>query len=138
MKISKDTEAVLNFLIEYSENNIRKLNDLGIILELCATYNEHELLNNLIFTSKSVWNLHRKIKKISPEQEGADLLKKELGRSLDTMRNMLIEVIKYSEEADIIKRFEEIYFAIQTGAMKNLIDLAHDFSIIKELQQKNK
>ncbi len=134
MKLSNDTIKVMEFLDNFSDNNIRKRSDVGLIFEICASFNLHEILNRFIFTSKSVWKLSRSLKNSSPEQQGSDLLKTELGRQIDDMKKLLSQIIDYSDEPQSSERFANIYFQLTSGSLKNLTDLAHDFAIVKDLQ----
>lgn len=137
MKLSEDTIRVLNYLDDYTDNNLRKRNDIGTIIEICASNNEADLLNRLIFSGKSVWNLSQKSKMTGSGQEGAELIQKELMRSINDVKNMLEKIIEYADK-ELQIRFENIYFQISTGSFKNIIDLSHDLSKIKDLQSKNR
>jgi len=89
LKLSDDTLKVLDFLDNYSEGGIRKRNDIALLLEIAASFNLYELFNNIVFTGKSVWNLSKKMKKIDPNQEGADLVRKEFARQLEELKKYL-------------------------------------------------
>lgn len=138
MKLSEDTLQVLEFLDNFSEGSIRKRNDIALLLEVAATYNLPEIFNQLVFTGKSVWNLSRKIKKIDPNQEGADLVRHEFSKQLEEQKRLLAMLVNQSEENEIIERFDTIYFVITQGAVKNLTDLAHDLAVFKDLQSQSK
>lgn len=137
MTFSDDTNNVLNALDYISGNSLRKRNDIASIIEICATYDGFELLNNVIFTGKSVWNLQSKINKISDSDEGAHLIKNELLNNIEKLRRHIIEISEKADN-DSKKRFQEIYLSENQGGLKNLIDLSFDLSIFKELQNQNK
>lgn len=138
MNISEDTLKVLEFLDNYSEGGIRKRNDIALLLEIAASNNQHELFNNLVFTGKSVWNLSKKVKKIDPHQEGADLVRNEFARQLDGFKKILEILLNQSDDEKIAERFDTIYFVITQGAVKNIIDLSHDLAIFKDVQSQSK
>lgn len=138
MKIGEDTQKVLDFLDDFSEGGIRKRNDIALLLEVAASFNQHEVFNQLVFTGKSVWNLSKKIKKIDPHQEGAELVRNEFSKQLDELKRLLAVLVSQSEDNEMAERFETTYFIITQGAVKNLTDLSHDLSVMKELQSKSK
>lgn len=138
MKLSDDTLKVLDFLDNYSEGGIRKRNDIALLLEIAASLNLYELFNNIVFTGKSVWNLSKKMKKIDPNQEGADLVRNEFARQLDEFKKLLTNLLIQSDDQELQERFDTIYFVITQGAVKNLTDLSHDLAILKEIQTHSK
>jgi|YNPMSStandDraft_1061717.scaffolds.fasta_scaffold00431_9 hypothetical protein len=134
MKISEDTQNVINFLDEFSPDGLRKRNDLAVILEITAQMNDYALANKIIFTGKSVYNLNRKFKKT--QGTGADLLQNQLLKSLDELVELLQKVIQNCNDEELKKRFEVTYFANSNGSLANLIDLAYDLSILKDVQMR--
>jgi hypothetical protein len=138
MKISPDTLEIINFLNTIKEGQIRKSNDLATILEIAASFNEIDLIDKIIFSGAYIWNLNQTIRR-NPEIEGIVQLHTEMRKSIEEVREMLIKLLDLSEDDDK-KRFNEIYFPMTSGAVKNLIDLSHDLSALKELQNtlKNK
>jgi hypothetical protein len=137
MKLSEDTIRVMNFLDDFTENNLRKRSDIGAIIEISASNNNSELLNRLIFSGKSVWNLSQKNKKNEPSQESTELIQKELLRGMSEIK-ILLENIIVDADDDLKDRFETVYFRISAGSVKNIIDLSHDLSKIKDLQSKSR
>ena len=51
---------------------------------------------------------------------------------------LLNELINVVGDEQLNQRFEAIYFVNSKGAVKNLIDLAHDLSLIKDIQTQSK
>lgn len=137
MIISEDTKKVVEYLDQYSENKLRKKNDLETIIEIAATYNGHEILSELIFNGKKVWNLFKKIKKVNPNDDGAELIQKELLKGIEEIRAILAEFAEFGEEQDK-KRFDDIYLPDTRGTMLNVIDLSHDLHFLKNLQADSK
>lgn len=133
MEISNDTMAVINYLDDFTKGNLRKKNDFSVILEICAAYDNADTLNRLVFTGKSLWNIYSKLRKVGSNTEGIELLQKETERCCNEMTVYLKDIISYSDE-DLQKRFDDVYFQLTRGCVKNLIDLAHDLSKFKELQ----
>ena len=133
MQISKDTQAVVEYLDRFSNGTLRKKNDVATILEIAASNNASKMMNDLIFTSKSVWNLYMKIKKSSNATDGAQLLEREFNKSVVLMANLVDKFMDFGDD-EVLERFQKVYLADTSGATKNLIDLAYDFSVLKNLQ----
>lgn len=133
MELSKDTIAVLEFLDFTTGNNLRKRNDLGTILEIGAVKSAYSLVNKIIFTGKYLWNLHGLLKKTANDEEGRERLISEATISTKSLKEDISELIDDVEDFDR-KRFDVVYFAEGQGAYRNLIDLAHDLSKLKEVQ----
>ena len=133
MELSKDTTAVLEFLDYTTGNNLRKRNDLGTILEIGAQTSAYILVNQIIFTGKYLWNLHRMLKKTSGDAEGREKLISEATVSAQSLKEYISELIDSMDDFNR-ERFDTVYFAEGQGAYMNLIDLAHDLSKLKEVQ----
>ncbi|MEJ5245685.1 MAG: hypothetical protein WHV28_08265 [Bacteroidota bacterium] len=131
MKISEDTRRVVDFLEAYSEEGLRKRNDLEVLLEISASRGDFAFANKLIFTGKSVFKLFKTFKK--SVSNNADALKTQLNSSIEELRSLLHSAVENADE-QIKKRFEETYFVNTNGALANLIDLSHDLSVLKDLQ----
>ncbi len=131
MKISDDTRRVIEFLQAYSEEGLRKKNDLEVLLEISASRGDFAFANKLIFTGKSVFKLYKIFKKSTGNN--ADALKTQISSSIEELRRLLRSATDDADE-QIKKRFEETYFVDTNGAVANLIDLSHDLSVLKDLQ----
>ncbi len=130
MNISEDTKLVVEFMQAYSDNSIRKPADIEILLEASAASMNSQLMNELIFAGKSVRNLHLKIKK---SQSSESIIEYEFYKNIDRMKSMINSIIP-SDDSEVIKRFETTYLNDSRGAILNLIDLAHDLTILKNIQ----
>ena len=40
-----------------------------------------------------------------------------------------------SANDEVLRRFDDIYFGMSQGVMRNLVDLSHDLAKIKDLQR---
>jgi hypothetical protein len=136
MKISADTEKALEFLDYISGNNLRKRNDLGVILEIGASFGEDELVNDIIFYGSASWNISLTMKK-EAGTANETRLRNQYRELLAELEGYLIELLKFGEEADV-KRFNDIYLANTAGSEKNLLDLSHDLAQLKSLQKQLK
>lgn len=140
MEISKDTANILEFLDYTSGNNLRKRDDLGLILEIGAIKGSHELVNNIVFMGKYLWNLHKMIKRTSDSDEGKEKIISEAAISSVSLKEAIAELISGVDAPENLERFNSVYLVEGQGAYRNLIDLAHDLSKLKEVQNtlKNK
>jgi hypothetical protein len=133
MQLSEDTLQVLSFLDYTSGNNLRKRNDLGTILEIGAATGDYETIDSIIFNGKYLWNLHILLKRENLEQDAFEKLLGEIEITVAELTKLLKKLTGSISEFDP-HRFNDIYFAGDNGAFRNLIDLAHDLSRLKEVQ----
>ncbi|MFW5702092.1 MAG: hypothetical protein ACOCX7_04015, partial [Bacteroidota bacterium] len=89
MDFSEDTQQVLEFLDYLTGNRLRKRDDLGAILETAASTGDADLAADIIFSGKALWTLSRKLKRIRNEEEGAELLQREVINETEKLRSML-------------------------------------------------
>ena len=126
-QLSPDIEVFLSH-IESAGISLRKKTDIGLIFDYAALHNNFDQINDLIFTGKIVWNTY---------DEGYDLLEKQFMESVHTLRNSICQQsIGYTKEEQ--SRIEEIYLTMSQGTLRNIVDLAHDLSEIKNLQNSAK
>jgi len=138
MNLSEDTARVIEAIQEYSDSGLRKKNDFGAILEITAAYEGgFETFNSLMFIGKQLWNVSNAMKKAAPSQEGLDLLQKEFAILLENFKDKM-NVIYPFLTSEMQSRWVVIYFEMTKGCVLNLVDLAHDFSKMKDFQRKIK
>ena len=135
-QLSPDIEVFLSH-IESAGISLRKKTDIGLIFDYAALHNNFDQINDLIFTGKIVWNTYSALKKRNQTDEGYDLLEKQFMESVHTLRNSICkQSIGYTKEEQ--SRIEEIYLTMSQGTLRNIVDLAHDLSEIKNLQNSAK
>lgn len=137
MELSEDTSRVVEYLDSYCNGNLRKKNDIGTILEVCATYGLHETAARLIFAGKSAWNVYSVMKKANNMDSGVELLQKEFARLAEEICSYLREILTASPSEEK-ERIEQIYLSGTSGSIRNIIDIAHDLAILKNLQSESK
>jgi hypothetical protein len=133
MIISPDTAEVMKFLDDITGSGLRKRNDLATILELGASTGNHELIDDILFNAKYLWNLNQTISKADAGTDGLAKLHQEYKETGLKLSDKLSHLIEQAEEQDK-SRFAEIYFKPTSGAFRNLIDLSHDLAKLKEVQ----
>jgi len=138
MIISQDTEKVIGSLSEFSENNLRKPNDLAVILEIGATYGINQQITDLIFFGTSIIHLHKTLKHINNSDKSYHLVLNELNYSISEITKLLTEIAELFENQVLINRFHNIYLQGSSGTLMNIIDLSNDLYYLKKLQQSSK
>lgn len=137
MKISDDTQNVIDFLSNYSGNTLRKTKDLAVIFEISADRMMHEELSELIFHGTAVYKMGTKILKRQSESDNMDNFRKEFTRSYEIMTTLIKSIIDEAENS-VTRRFNDIYLAETDGTIRNLIDLGYDFSVFKAMQRESR
>lgn len=133
MHLSDDTIAVLDFLHSTVDGGLRKRNDVGTILELGATFGEADHFNEITRTGAGMFNVYSTLRRLQPGAEGYVLLEREFALQMNTLRTLLATLITHADDATAL-RFDDIYFGMTQGVIRNLVDLAHDLAAIKGLQ----
>jgi hypothetical protein len=133
MEISEDTYTVVEYLERFSNNSLRKKNDMLAILELASITLNADVISHMSFHGSAVWRIFSVMRKTQPGSESFVKLEQEFSVSLNEMRVGLLAVLEHANE-EISQRFSDVYLGMSGGVAKNLTDLAHDFSQFKDLQ----
>ncbi|MGB9913615.1 MAG: hypothetical protein ACPLRO_09640, partial [Candidatus Kapaibacteriota bacterium] len=91
MKLSEDTNQVLEFLDYTSGGTLRKRKDLGALLEALAGNNNYTLANELIFYGAALWGGYR-ILKTNTSNEATKLEIEKLFEKVLELLTMTIEL----------------------------------------------
>ncbi|MBN9400370.1 MAG: hypothetical protein J0I17_09375 ['Candidatus Kapabacteria' thiocyanatum] len=133
MTLSDDTQAVLSFLQENTEGGLRKRNDIGVLLELGATHNEADLFNTILRTGTGLWKVYGVLRRLTPGAEGYPQMEREFATQMNDLREQLASLSRHADD-DTLSRFDDVYFGMTQGVIRNLVDLAHDLARIKAMQ----
>jgi len=134
MDLSPETEAVINFLNDSVEGGLRKHNDVAIILELAMRSDDAELFNDITRTGAATWKVYGTLRRVQQGQEGYRQLEDEFARQLNTLRELMAKLMPAADD-ETLRRFDDVYFGMSQGVMRNLVDLSHDLAKIKDLQR---
>jgi hypothetical protein len=134
MELSPETESVINFLNESVEGGLRKRNDVGIILELAMRADNSDTFNAITLTGTGAWKVYGTLRRVRPGDEGYRLLEEEFARQLNALREHIATLMPEASD-DTLRRFDDVYFGMSQGVMRNLVDLSHDLAKIKDLQR---
>lgn len=138
MEISKDTQNVVDTIESFTEKKLQKKNDFSTIMELAVTNLLIEQYTEAIFNGTAFFKLSKKLKTIDPNDESAKNFKKEFENYLERFKNGIMLIAAKLDEKELTDRFQTTYFELTRGCVLNLIDLAHDFALFKEMQTSNK
>jgi hypothetical protein len=134
MELSDDTRAVLDYLNGLVEGGLRKRNDIGTILELGATHNEADLVNELIRSGTATWKVYSTLRRVNPGDQGYRQLEEEFALQMNTLREQLASLARHADDATL-QRFDDVYFGMTQGVIRNIVDLGHDLARINEARR---
>lgn len=134
MQLSPDTESVLSYFQDLVEGGLRKRTDVGVLLELGATTNSAELFNTIVTTGTAVHKVYGTLRRVKPGDAGFRELEREFGMQLNALRELIATLLETADD-NTLRRFDDVYFGLSQGVMRNLVDLSHDLARIKELQR---
>lgn len=137
MELSPDTENVLAYLESYSEQGLRKRGDLGLLFELTAELGEHDVMNELLFHGAHLYNLYHTLRKAGPNSEGYENLQNEFTSSVERLRHVIAHAL-VDAPPEQVERFQVTYYEMTQGSLRNLVDLAHDLRVAKQVQNSAK
>ena len=138
MEISKDTQNVVDTVESFTNKQLQKRNDFSVIMELAVSNLLIDDYSQAVFNGTAFFKLSRKLNKIDPNDESAKNFKVEFESYLEQFKTNIQNIAEKLEDDKLVGRFETTYFQLTRGCVLNLIDLAHDFAIFKEMQTSNK
>jgi hypothetical protein len=138
MEISQDTKNVVDTVESFTERLLLKKNDFSLLLELAVTHNHVEAFPNAVFNGTAFYKLSKQLKKPDISGAATRTFKVEFENYLELFKSQIKTISESLEDKELIERFETTYFLLTRGCVLNLIDLAHDFSLFKEMQIYNK
>ena len=133
MQLSDDTRAVIEFLEASIEGGLRKQNDVATILELGATLGDADLFNQISRTGTATWKVYSTLRLVQPGDEGFRQLEEEFAIQMNGLREHLATLVNNADD-ETLRRFDEVYFGMTQGVIRNIVDLSHDLAKIKALQ----
>lgn len=134
MQLSDDTRAVIEYLEVSIEGGLRKRNDVATILELGATLGDADLFNQISRTGTATWKVYSTLRRVQPGDEGFRQLEEEFALQMNALREHLATLVNNADD-DTLRRFDDVYFGMTQGVIRNIVDLSHDLAKIKSLQR---
>jgi len=137
MKISPTTSTLLHTLEEFSGNKLTRLEDLGILLELGATDNLQQTLDELSFTAKFLAKTAAIMKRIGREGDGYIKLSEQFSKNMEKARQLLRTIFSRAP-TEIGEQLTSTYLAVTPESLQNLLELYYDLSWYKNWQIDNR
>ncbi len=137
-ELSSDVLNVLAYLSEIAPEGLRKEPDLGLLFELSAREEKAEEMNQLFFDGSALYRLYNTLRKHGSNAEGYQELEREFRETTERVKDLVAQILLGTEDEEVLDRFEMTYYGITQGALRNLIDLAHDLNVAKGLQNDQK
>jgi hypothetical protein len=124
-----------NFLAEinnFSEQKLKRKNDLKTIIEICFKNEKSPLLEDLSFTAKYIRGLERVLKRgnMNLDISNLDQIKQDYMNNINKSVEQLKEIISLTDSNAKIY-FDETYFKLTHEGFKNLTELLEDLEWTK-------
>lgn len=116
MEIGKDIEQLLELMAEYSENTLRKPQDLAAILEIAAQLLKQIALTLCFLYSSSLWNLYKTAQR---QTQNKEILQREIARKVNELSQAIAQIAATIDDEYIISRFEQLYYGNEQGSIMN-------------------
>lgn len=130
MKISKDTEKLIEEISDFAERPLRNRFEVSVLIE--TSLREPKIFKDLIFKAKYINGLKKVLSGRSINKDGyMEKIFAEFNKSLEKFLSTLKEVVLASGDSNI-KFFEEKYFRLTQESMANVMTLVDDLAIVKE------
>jgi len=116
----------------FSEQKLKRKNDLKILLEMSFKNEKSVLLENLSFTAKYIRGLERVLKKgsMNPEISNIEQIKQDYTNNIKKLIDQIKELISFAD-TEVNSYFEEKYFKLTQEGFQSLSELLEDLEWTK-------
>ena len=116
----------------FSEQKLKRKNDLKILLEMSFKNEKSALLENLSFTAKYIRGLERVLKKgsMNPEISNIEQIKQDYTNNIKKSIDQIKELISFAD-TEVNSYFEEKYFKLTQEGFQSLSELLEDLEWTK-------
>ena len=116
----------------FSEQKLKRKNDLKILLEMSFKNEKSVLLENLSFTAKYIRGLERVLKKgsMNPEISNIEQIKQDYTNNIKKLIDQIKELISLAD-TEVNSYFEERYFKLTQEGFQSLSELLEDLEWTK-------
>ena len=116
----------------FSEQKLKRKNDLKILLEMSFKNEKSALLENLSFTAKYIRGLERVLKKgsMNPEISNIEQIKQDYTNNIKKLIDQIKELISFAD-TEVNSYFEEKYFKLTQEGFQSLSELLEDLEWTK-------
>jgi hypothetical protein len=130
MTPSSSTVSLLAALDTASRGQLKRRDDLGILLDLGASPDQSAALDNLAFRSKFLTRTFGIMQRIGREGNGYDRLESEFTANMEVARGHLRSLLSGAPDT-VRDRFSSSYLALTPGGFSNLMALLGDLAWYK-------
>jgi len=130
MTISPEVSSLVAAIQDFSRNKLRRPADFAVLIDLAYAQKKKDVLGELSFLAKFVWNTYTVMKRIGRNEEGYDKLSFQFNENMEKA-STLIRLIMKEGPADAKRDFTQAYFPMTPDAFQNLLDLLYDLSWLK-------
>jgi len=118
---------------KYSGNQLKRRDDLSVLIQLGYANNQKGVVEELSFTSKYVLGLFRVLKKASgiADVQNTAQIKIDLTKNLELVKEKLEQLIVNTDESTQ-KYFRHTYLDLSQNSMFNLTELMNDLEWTKK------
>ena len=135
IKDFNSSEEFLNEVDSFSSSKggqLKRKEDLNIILKEAFKHNKEKLLKDLSFTAKYLQGLMRVLKKgvQNPEVQSLEYVKSDYSSNVNKFATQLREVLSESD-TEVKEHFNKTYFELSQEGFQNLNELLSDLEWTK-------
>ena len=130
MTPSSSTVSLLAALDTASRGQLKRRDDLGILLDLGASPDQSAALVDLAFRSKFLTRTFGIMQRIGREGNGYDRLESEFAANMEVARGHLRSLLSGAPDT-VRDRFSSSYLALTPGGLSNLMALLADLAWYK-------
>lgn len=139
VEISEETRRFVEDLDEYSSRRLKNRDDLAQVIELARTQQKKQVLDDIAFFAKSVWNTFNVMQRTGPAGEGYEKLSILFNENYENVSTLIRTLVKEAPE-DVKEYFRAKFFPLTHEGMSEMLNLIHDVSWLKnwEIDHKEK
>ena len=128
-----DAGKLVDEIDSFSDNQLKRKNDLLTLVSLSYKQNKNELLEEISFTSKYVQGLFRVLKQgaVNPEVKNIDQVKSDISSNIEKVKEKIGILISHSDEKTK-EYFNSNYLQLSQVSLFNLTELMNDFDWTKK------
>ena len=130
MEVSQETRRFVQDLDEYSSRRLKNRDDLAQIIELARTQRKLQVLDDIAFFGKSLWNTFNTMQRTGPAGEGYDKLSNLFNDNYEKVSTLIRTLVKEAPE-DVKEHFKAKFFSPTHEGMSQMMNLIHDVSWLK-------
>jgi rhamnogalacturonyl hydrolase YesR len=127
-----DVENLFNEIYTFSDNKLKRMDDLKTLFHICFENEKPELLEDVSFTAKYIMGLQRVIKKgtINPEINNLEQVKQDYTDNIKKSVEQIKEIIGLAD-VKVKNHFKDTYLELSQQSFQSLSELLEDLEWAK-------